>query len=76
MLKSSATGSAPAAAASYPKLLQGDSGSVWLVTGPKAGVIVHLSGRPQKAKHHVGYASGKLVEAKMRPFVGEVRLAS
>lgn len=74
-IRSSATGSAPAAS-SYPRLLQGDSGSVWLVTAPKTGVIVHLSDRPQKAKHKIGYTTTKLVEAKMRAYVGEVKLAA
>lgn len=50
----------------YPKLLRGDSGSVWLVTAPKTGVIVHLSSTPQKGKHKIGYYSTRLVEAKMR----------
>lgn len=75
-IRSTATGSATVASNSYPVLLQGDSGSVWLVTAPKTGVIVHLSNRPQKAKHKVGYTTAKLVEAKMRPFVGKVELAA
>lgn len=58
----------------YPKLLQGDSGSVWLVTGPKTGTIVHLSARPQKGKHKVGYSSAKLVEGKMKEFKGSVTI--
>ena len=49
----------------YPKLLRGDSGSVWLVTAPKTGTIVFLSARPQKAKHKLGYCTTKLDEAKM-----------
>lgn len=59
---------APAAAplnGYYPKLLRGASGSVWLVTAPKTGVIVHLSGTPQKGKHKIGYYTTRLVEAKM-----------
>lgn len=59
----------------YPKLLQGDSNSVWLVTAPKTGVIVHLSDRPQKTKHKIGYSSVKLVEAKMREYKGTVTIA-
>jgi hypothetical protein len=63
-----------AAALSFPTLLQGDSGSVWLVTAPKTGVIVHLSNTPQKAKHRVGYTTAKLVTDKMKPFSGTVTL--
>ncbi len=29
-----ASGAAPPGNGSYPKFLQGDSGSIWLVTGP------------------------------------------
>lgn len=58
----------------YPKLLRGDSGSVWLVTEPKTGVIIFLSGTPQKGKHKVGYRSAKLNEAKMKPHTDPVTL--
>ena len=75
-IKSSVTGAAAAPVASYPRLLRGESGSVWLVTAPKTGVIVYLSPSPQKAKHHVGYSTVKLVEAKMTAFTGEVKLAA
>ena len=71
----------------YPKLMEGRSGSVWLLTGTSPvrgkrggqlaqGVIVHLSDTPQKAgKHHLGYFSQKMVESDMRPFTGEVKIA-
>lgn len=65
----------------YPKLLQGDSGSVWLVTGPSGkrdrsyGTIVYLSGRPQKASHKIGYHTDKINEAKMKVFKDPVTLA-
>lgn len=82
-IRSSVTGGAPAPAAGYPKLLQGPSGTVWLATGPSpkkvgrsTGVVVHLSSRPQKAKHHVGYTAAILNETDMRPFTGEVRLSA
>lgn len=58
----------------YPKFLQGDSGSVWLLTAPKTGVIIHISARPQKAKHKLGYYSTRMNEAKMRPFTGSITL--
>lgn len=58
----------------YPKFLQGASGSVWLVTAPKQGVIVHLADRPQKAKHKVGYATSQLNESKMDPYTGQITL--
>lgn len=58
----------------YPKLLQGNSGSVWLLDAAKTGVIVHLSDRPQKAKHYVGYRTAKLNESKMRPYTGPITL--
>lgn len=58
----------------YPKTLQGDSGSVWLVTKPKTGVILYLSPRPQKAKHKLGYTSEKLNESKMRPYNGPITI--
>ena len=77
-LRSSVAGATPARDTSdrnYPKLLQGDSGSVWLITKPREGVIVSLSGRPQKAKHYLGYYSTKMVESKMRPFMDEVKLS-
>ena len=48
---------------------------MWLITKPREGVIVSLSGRPQKAKHYLGYHSTKMVESKMRPFTGEVKLS-
>ncbi len=66
------------------KLYQGTSGSVWLVNGPGArsaksgqmsrGVLVGLSARPQKAKHHIGYVSEKLIVSDMREFTGHVEL--
>lgn len=59
----------------YPKLLSGDSGSVWLVTAAKTGVIVHLSRSPQKAKHKLGYYTTRLNEAKMRAFAGTVNIS-
>lgn len=59
----------------YPKLLSGDSGSVWLVTAANTGVIVHLSAKPQKAKHRLGYYTTRLVEKKMRAFAGTVTIA-
>lgn len=59
----------------YPKLLQGDSGSVWLVTAAKTGVIVHLSAKPQKAKHKLGYYTTRLTESKMRAFTGTVNIS-
>lgn len=58
----------------YPKLLRGDSGSVWLVTGPKTGVIVYLSDRPQKSKHKLGYGTSKLNEAKMKAHTDPITL--
>lgn len=75
-VRSSTTGSAPAAAPSaYPKLLQARvSGNVWLVTGPKTGVCVHPGAGAKDAK--VGYTSTKLSEAKLVPFTGEVKLAA
>lgn len=60
----------------YPKLLQGDSGSVWLVSAAKTGTIVHLSGRPQKSKHKVGYYSTRLDEGKMRVFAGDITIGA
>lgn len=75
-IRSSITGGACASTGTYPKLLKGDSGSVWLMTAPRQGVIVHLSDRPQKAKHKVGYFSTKMVEDKMRPFTGEIKLTA
>lgn len=75
---------APAPVAPTYKLYQGRSGSVWLVNGPGArsaksgqmsrGILVAVSGRPQKAKHHLGYASEKLIVGDMTEFTGEVRL--
>ena len=59
----------------YPKLLQGNSGSVWLITAPKTGVLLHLSNRPQKAKHKIGYYSTRMNEAKMREYRGNVTIA-
>lgn len=64
----------------YPKLLQGDSGSVWMVTGPSGkrnrtrGVIVHLSNRPQKSHHKVGYVTDLINESKMKVFSDPVTL--
>lgn len=64
----------------YPKLLQGDSGSVWLVTGPSAkrgrsnGTVVFLSARPQKGHHKVGYTTDKINEVKMKVFSDPVTL--
>lgn len=58
----------------YPKLLQGKSGSVWLVSAPKTGSIIQLSSRPQKTKHRLGYYTTRLVETKMTVFKGKVEL--
>lgn len=65
----------------YPKLLQGASGSVWLVTGPNPakrqranGVLVGLSDRPQKGSHKVGTVSGILNETKMKVYNGPITL--
>lgn len=60
----------------YPKFLQGASGSVWLVTAPKTGVIIHLSNRPQKAKHKLGYYTTRLDEGKMSVFKGNISLVA
>lgn len=66
----------------YPKLLKGvakrdgSGGSVWLVTAPRTGVIVHLAGRPQKAKHKLGYYTTRLKEADMVPFAGNINIAA
>lgn len=75
---------APVAAAPIYKLYQGTSGSVWLVNGPGAvsrksgqmsrGVLVGISSRPQKAKHHIGYVSERLIVRDMREFTGKVEL--
>lgn len=74
-IRSSLTGSAAAAPSCYPKLLQARvSGNVWLVTGPKTGVVVHAGRNAREAK--VGYTSAKLSEAKLAPFTGEVRLGA
>lgn len=59
----------------YPKLLSGKSGSIWLVAAPKTGTIVHLSQRPQKTKHKLGYFTTRLDEAAMAPFKGSLTLA-
>lgn len=74
-IRSSIGGSAPVAAASiYPRLMQAAvSGNVWLVTAPKTGVVVHVGAAARDAKGP-GYTSRKLVETKLRPFTGEVRL--
>ena len=60
----------------YPKFLQGASGSVWLLTAPKTGVIVHLSRAPQKAKHKLGYYSTRLNESKMTAYKGNITLVA
>lgn len=73
-MRSSINGAAAAAAPSYPKLMQAKvTGNVWLVTGPKTGVVVHVGPRAKDAKAP-GYTSSKLSEAKLAPFTGEVRL--
>lgn len=69
-----ATGAAAPGNGYYPKFLQGDSGSVWLLNAARSGMLVHLSARPQKAKHKVGYYSTKLAEQKMRPYTGNIAL--
>lgn len=76
MIRSSLAGSSPTPVApSYPKLAQARvSGTVWLVTGPKTGVVVHAGPRAKDAK--VGYTSRKLVETKMVPFTGSLTLAA
>lgn len=65
----------------YPKLLQGASGSVWLVTGPSpgkrnraTGVLVGLSRTPQRSNHKVGFQSAILNEAKMTPYTGSITI--
>jgi hypothetical protein len=74
-VRSSTTGSAAAVPSCYPKLLQARvSGNVWLVTAPKTGVVVHVGPGAKDAK--IGYTSRKLVEAKLAPFSGEVKLAA
>lgn len=84
-LTSSITGAAPAVPmnGTYPKLLKGRAksrrnggtgGSVWLVTAPNTGTIVHLATSPQKAKHKLGYYSTRLVENTMDVFEGTVAL--
>lgn len=75
---------APAPVAPTFKLYQGNSGSVWLVNGPGAvsrksgqmsrGILVGISSRPQKTKHHIGYVSEKLIVRDMREFTGKVEL--
>lgn len=75
---------APAPVAPTFKLYQGRSGSVWLVNGPGArsaksgqmsrGILVGLSSRPQKDKHHLGYTSEKLIVSDMTEFTGKVEL--
>lgn len=74
---------ATAPALTYPRMLRGPSGSVWLVTGPSpkkagrsTGVVVFKSERPQKAKHDVGYVANVLNEGDMRPFIGEIKLVA
>ena len=65
----------------YPKLLQGASGSVWLVTGPNPnkrqranGILVGLSSRPQKSTHKIGTVSGILNETKMTVYKQPISL--
>ena len=73
-------------AGSYPKLMKGkESGSVYLLTAPKTGTIVHLGATPWRgrnarragtpSKHKIGYYSTRLDESNMNPFSGEVKIA-
>lgn len=70
----------------YPKLMKGKvSGSVYLLTAPKTGSVVHLGDNPWRgrkatrtgspSKHKLGYYSTRLVESDMVPFKGTVNLA-
>lgn len=79
-------GGATPALAGYPKFMQGrQSGSVYLLSAPNTGTIVHLGGRPyvgpkaarkgNVSKHKLGYYSTRLREQDMAPFTGEVTLA-
>lgn len=83
-------GSAPAAQpvqrhVETPNVYRGvNSGSIWVVTGANGNkrdgtplynaTLVHLGNRPQKAKHQVGYATGRLSLGDMTPHRGEVCL--
>lgn len=76
---SSATGITPAAPLNgyYPKYLKGDSGTVWLVTAPKTGVILALGTRqPFRNKTvGVGYQTSKLKEhVGMAPYTGTITI--
>lgn len=82
---SSVTGGADANGC-YPKLMKGNvSGSIYLLTAPKTGTVVHLGSNPWRgrkaqsrgtpSKHKLGYYSTRLVEADMTPFKGEIKLA-
>lgn len=74
-IRSSVTGSAAAATASYPKLMQAKvTGNVWLVTGPKTGVVIHKGASAKDA--FIGYTSTKLSEKKLVPFTGELKIAA
>lgn len=85
-IRSSLAGSAPAASSRAPsfepRLVQARvSGTVWLLTAPKSGVVVHVGPRAQRSKGqtvdcHVGYTSNKLAEAKLAPFSGSLTLAA
>ena len=70
----------------YPKLMKGNvSGSIYLLTAPKTGTVVHLGANPWRgrkaqrtgspSKHKLGYYSTRLVEGDMTPFKGEIKLA-
>lgn len=66
-----------AVAPTYPRLARGTkSGSIYLLTAPKTGVIVHLGEKPYKAKHKLGYTSAKLIERDMTPFSGSVEVSA
>lgn len=78
-IRSSLAGSAPAASSRAPsfepRLVQARvSGTVWLLTAPKSGVVVHVGAGARDAK--IGYTSNKLAEAKLAPFSGSLTLAA
>lgn len=76
-ISTSVSGGAAAPTKSYPYLGQGDSGTVWLMTGPKTGTVVHLGRQPFSRKTVAfGYATGKLKESGLKPFNGQITLSA
>ncbi len=74
----SATGATPAIPLNghYPKFLKGSSGSVWIMTAPKTGVLL-VKGRTEPFRNktvNVGYTTSKLKEGVMEAYPGTITL--